>query len=153
MVNSVSGTVMWTLGLIAVFFVIVIVFDRIQRTMGRPKDPIVAALLPRTRTEKWGFVALSLAAGLGEELAYRAYLITTLYVAIPSFWLAALVSSLAFGTLHAYQGLAGIVAVALVGFILAASFFLSGSLIPAMISHAALDVMVGLFLGDMLLDE
>jgi membrane protease YdiL (CAAX protease family) len=67
--------------------------------------------------------------------------------------MAAVLSSLVFGILHAYQGWLGIVRTALLGMILAASFVVSGSLWPAIIAHALLDVLVGLVFAETLMKE
>jgi membrane protease YdiL (CAAX protease family) len=99
------------------------------------------------------FVALSLAAGLGEEVAYRGFLIPTLTVVLGWSWGAALLSSAAFGILHAYQGWLGVIRTAALGLILAASLILSGALWPAILAHAILDIVVGVFLGEILVRE
>jgi len=68
-------------------------------------------------------------------------------------WGAALLSSTLFGLLHAYQGWLGIVRTAALGFVLAASFIITGALWPAILAHAILDVMAGVFLGESLVKE
>ena len=56
-------------------------------------------LAPRTRRELNAFFALSLSAGIVEELIFRGYLIWALSQVIPT-WLAVLFSSLGFGLIH-----------------------------------------------------
>ncbi len=62
-------------------------------------------LLPRTKQEAREFVAVSITAGICEEIIYRGYLMVYLSstIAIGGMWPAALLSSLAFGLVHAYQ--------------------------------------------------
>ena len=121
--------------------------------LGIRETPLLHQLLPRTGPEKVVFVFLSLAAGMGEELAFRGFAIPTLALVTGSDWGAALISSMAFGVLHAYQGWLGILRTGAMGLLLAASFILSGSLWPAILAHAILDLVSGLLLGETLLRE
>ena len=94
---------------------------------------------------------LSLAAGLGEEIVYRGYLLAVLAPLFDGPWTAALVSSMAFAVLHAYQGPVGIVRSGLLGFLFAAAFLLHGSLWPVIAVHAGVDLVSGLVLGPRML--
>ncbi len=100
----------------------------------------IAALLPRNRPELgWG-AALSLNAGLSEELLFRLALPALLVIVtgepLSAFGLAALV----FGLLHAYQGPVGILATTLVGLAFTAVYVLSGSILLVMALHALFDL-------------
>jgi hypothetical protein len=108
---------------------------------------VLAELLPRTRAEKRAFVGLSFAAGIGEELAYRGYALLSLQLLGMGPWAAAAISSVAFGFLHAYQGRVGIVRTGGMGFLLAVSVLLTGSLFPAILAHTLIDLIGGLVLG------
>ena len=119
--------------------------------LGIGESPLLHQLLPRTLPEKVVFAFLSLAAGVGEEIPYRGFAIPLLASLTGSEWTAALLSSLAFGMLHGYQGWLGVARTAAMGFLLSASFILSGSLWPAILAHALLDVVSGLVLGETLL--
>jgi len=119
--------------------------------LGIGESPLLHQLLPRTLPEKVVFAFLSLAAGMGEEIPYRGFAIPLLASLTGSEWTAALLSSLAFGMLHGYQGWLGVARTAAMGFLLSASFILSGSLWPAILAHALLDVVSGLVLGETLL--
>ncbi len=143
----------WTAGLLAGVLLLLLLFYIIRRGFGLRESPLLQRLLPRTAGEKGIFALLSLAAGVGEELAYRGYLIPVLAQILGSVWGAALLSSAIFGVLHAYQGFLGIARTGLLGLGLAVSFILSGSLWPAIAVHAILDLMAGLVLGDILLRE
>lgn len=124
-----------------------------RRWAGIRETPLLSQLMPGTAGEKALFVLLSLAAGVGEELAFRGFGVTALCLVTGSEWGAALLSSVAFGLIHGYQGWLGIWRTGIMGSILAATFILSGSLWPAIIAHVALDVVAGLVLGDLLLRE
>lgn len=123
----------------------------VERILGLEESPLLRQILPRTRFEKGLFAGVSLSAGLGEELAYRSYAIPVLAILVDSLWGAALLSSGIFGFLHAYQGVAGVVRTALMGFVLAAIFLLSGSVWPAIVAHTVIDLVGGLVLGPRML--
>lgn len=110
-----------------------------RRVAARPKLGQLAFLLPHTAQEERWFVALAVTAGWCEELLYRGYL--------PWFfapWLGevgAMVLVVAmFGIGHAYQGRKGAIKATLAGAVMAAIVLATGSLIPAMIVHALVDI-------------
>jgi membrane protease YdiL (CAAX protease family) len=107
--------------------------------------------MPVTRREKGLFAALSLCAGLGEELAYRGYAISAVLVAGGSAALALALTSVAFAVLHSYQGALGIVRTGVVGLIMGAVFLYTGSVWPAVSAHVLIDLAVGFVFADKLL--
>jgi membrane protease YdiL (CAAX protease family) len=100
------------------------------------------AILPHSRREYGWFLALSVTAGICEELLYRGYLVA---VASPLLTLAgAVVAGAAiFGFGHAYQGAIGIVKTAGAGLFLGVVYVATGSLLWPVILHALLDVQGG----------
>lgn len=102
-------------------------------------NDVLAPMLPHTRKEFGGFVALSLTAGFCEEFIFRGYLIWAFQASLGA-WGAAALSSVAFGLAHAYQGARGILSTAIVGALLAVLVLLTGSLWPAIVVHALLDI-------------
>jgi membrane protease YdiL (CAAX protease family) len=144
---------LWSGGLTAAALVMMGLFLVFRRLLGLRETPLLAQLLPRTGQEKGLFVALSLAAGWGEEMAYRGFLVPALALMLGGVWPAAILSSAVFGLLHAYQGLLGIVRTALLGLVLAGSLILTGSLWPAIVAHAILDVVAGVLLGEALVKD
>ncbi|MGH7476057.1 MAG: CPBP family intramembrane glutamic endopeptidase [Longimicrobiales bacterium] len=123
------------------------------RALGSAETSVLRQLLPTSGRERLAFVALSLSAGVGEELAFRAFLIPALDIATGSIVAAVILASAAFGFVHAYQSSSGIVRATLLGIVLALVFLLSGSVLPAMIAHTAIDLIVGLWLARWLLHE
>ena len=99
-------------------------------------------LLPHTRGEYRGFMLLSITAGICEELLCRGYLIWVLR-AYTSLAGAIVISAIAFGLGHAYQGTKGIVKTTVVGVAMNLIVLLTGWLLPAMVVHAILDVSAG----------
>ena len=119
--------------------------------LGIRESALLFHLLPRTRRERLGFLALSLVAGFCEELVFRGFLITALAAASGSMVLALVVSAVAFGVVHAYQEPSGVARATLLGLVLAAPFVITGSLAAPMLAHAAIDVIGGFWLGPRLL--
>ena len=88
-------------------------------------------------------MALSVTAGVCEELLFRGLLIGMLAPWL-GWWGAAALGVPLFGVLHAYQGRAGMVRTAIVGAALTGVVAATGSLLPAMALHALIDVGSGL---------
>jgi membrane protease YdiL (CAAX protease family) len=143
----------WTLGLALAALVLLWVFLLIRKAIELRETPLLVQLLPKTGAEKTVFVVLSLAAGVGEELAYRGFLVPVLTLLLGWSGGAALLSSVLFGLLHAYQGWLGIIRTTALGFVLAGSLILTGVLWPAILAHAILDVIAGVVLGETLVKE
>jgi membrane protease YdiL (CAAX protease family) len=100
-----------------------------------------AALMPRNGPETLWALALSLNAGVSEELFFR-LLLPLLFVLVAGKALIAFAAaSVVFGFAHLYQGWLGILATGLVGAVFAALYLWSGNLIVPMALHAAIDVL------------
>ncbi|RZS59598.1 CAAX prenyl protease-like protein [Microcella putealis] len=100
----------------------------------------IAALLPRNRPElRWG-AALSLNAGVSEELLFRLALPALLVIVTGEPISAFLLAALVFGLLHAYQGPIGVIATTLVGLVFTAIYVVTGSIVVAMVLHALFDL-------------
>lgn len=140
----------WALVLTLGGLALMLAFRQIAVALGLREARVLRDLLPRTPRERWAFGGLSLVAGMGEELAYRGYALTTLAGVVGPVP-AAVVTSLVFGVLHAYQGGLGMVRTATLGGILAWAFLATGSLWPLMVAHAALDVVAGIILAERLM--
>jgi membrane protease YdiL (CAAX protease family) len=99
-------------------------------------------LLPHTRGEYRLFMALSITAGICEELLYRGYLtwLLAVYVGLPA---SIAVVVLAFGLAHAYQGPSGVLKTGLVGLVMSLIVVGTGWLFPAMLVHALIDLSSG----------
>ena len=103
----------------------------------------IAVLVPRTDRERWFAAALSVTAGVTEEVFYRYALIV---LGIKVFHLPALaavvLSLLLFVGTQAYQRRLGMVSsVAVLGSVFTFLTLLSGSLLPAILLHIAIDLM------------
>lgn len=99
-------------------------------------------LLPHDRREVSWWWALSVTAGICEEVVYRGFLIAVLAAAM-STWAAVLLAAFIFGLNHAYQGPKGILKTGLVGLVLGGLFALTGSLWAPMLVHVVMDLAAG----------
>jgi membrane protease YdiL (CAAX protease family) len=147
------GILLWALVVTVAIHLLQGVFFVGRRWLGIRESRILFQILPRTRREKAVFALLSMAAGIGEELAFRGFAVRALELVTGSLASGVLLSSAAFGLLHGYQGWIGIFRTGLMGLVLAVTFVLTGSLWPAILAHTALDLVSGLILGDTLLKE
>lgn len=126
-------------------------FTHVRRRIGVAETAIVRDLLPATARERWAFAGLSACAGFGEEAAYRGFAVPALTTVTGTPVAALVLSSVAFGVLHAYQGWFGIVRTAVMGAVLGIGFLASGSLLAPMVAHFAIDLAAGLVLRDRLI--
>ncbi|MBL6689485.1 MAG: CPBP family intramembrane metalloprotease [Pseudomonadales bacterium] len=101
---------------------------------------VVGYALPRTRQEYVFSNFVSITAGIVEELVYRGYVIWLLSLYMP-LWAAAIVSTIAFGVAHAYQGWEGILKTGFVGGIFATIYLATGSIWIPVVLHALLDML------------
>jgi len=122
-------------------------FHLVSEMAGLSESPILAQLLPRSPTERRLFAGLSVLAGFGEEVVFRGFLLAVLAPALGGGWTTLVVSSLAFGVLHVYQGAFGILRTAALGALLGTSVILDGTLWPAVIVHILIDLAGGLVFG------
>ena len=140
----------WTLALLAAGLGIIVVFRQIAVVLRLGDSPLLRALLPQTADERRVFAVLSVAAGVGEEVAYRGYAIPVLVPVLGPVG-ALLLTSVVFGVLHTYQGALGVLRTTVMAAVLAGGFLLSGSLLPVIVAHVLIDMLAGLVLADKLL--
>jgi membrane protease YdiL (CAAX protease family) len=99
-------------------------------------------ILPAKESELQRFTWLALTAGIVEETLWRGYLFWYLLHYMP-LWSAALVSTLAFGMAHAYQGIGNVPKIIAVGAVFAILYMLSGSIWLPILLHALVDLIQG----------
>ena len=98
--------------------------------------------LPQDDRDLRTFFALSVTAGVVEELLYRGFALWALAQWMP-LWAAVLLSSAAFGLAHSYQGTSGMLRTGAIGLLFAVLFLASGSIWLPMLFHALFDVLQG----------
>jgi membrane protease YdiL (CAAX protease family) len=114
--------------------------ERIERL--REKLAFASPLLPHTSAERISFSLVSITAGICEEFVFRGFLIWY-FTTWTGLILAIAISTVIFGFGHIYLGIAQVPRTALVGLIFALIVVASGTLWPAMVIHAALDLNSG----------
>jgi uncharacterized protein len=115
------------------------VLDRIRRqVLG------FIELLPRTREERFVFAGLALTAGICEEILYRGFGIAYVRWLFPGVGHATIivVSGLAFGIVHLYQGPRNVILTGIAGGLFAWVTLATGSLVPAIVVHALVDLRI-----------
>lgn len=134
---------LWTLGAVAacVLAWVVMLFE--TKAHPRDSDKDVVSLLPRTRKESAAFFGVSLTAGFTEEYLLRGFCLGLLALLTGSAVLAVVVTTLSFGLAHLYQGPSGAARATALGAVLAIPVVVTGSLVPSMIAHAAMDIISG----------
>lgn len=127
----------------AVYAVVAVAGSGEARAGVRGQFGSTVAILPRTRAELGLFGGLSLTAGFCEEFLFRGYFV---WVFAPwlGWWGAAAVSAVLFGVLHIYQGWGGVIRTGATGVLLTLVVALTGSLWPAIVLHALVDVGSGI---------
>ena len=102
----------------------------------------VRPLLPSSVGELRYFTVLSITAGVCEEVLFRGYLIwyLAIYVGLPT---ASVLSGVAFGLGHLYQGRRQAVKIIFVGFVFVLFYVGTGTLWIPMALHALLDAAQG----------
>jgi membrane protease YdiL (CAAX protease family) len=105
--------------------------------------------LPRTERDYRHFVAVSITAGIVEEILYRGFAFWYLAQIMP-IWAVILVSSIAFGIGHSYQGVGGMIRVSLIGLAFGIFYVATGSIWLPMLAHAILDILQGASIKEIL---
>jgi len=128
------------LGLVA----LILVLELIPVLRGKGRSFMlgnVGALLPRNLREARWTALLSLGAGFGEELLFRALIPLGLAtLGVPIVW-GFLISCVIFAACHTYQGWVGVLATGVLGLVLSAAYATTYSLWTAIVLHIAIDVM------------
>lgn len=96
----------------------------------------VHALLPARRDDMGWWAAVSAGAGIGEELAFRAFMIWFLSPLIGAWW-AVVLGAVLFAMMHAWEGWRAVLIIVAMSVGLGAMLVWSGSLYPLIVLHAA----------------
>jgi uncharacterized protein len=104
----------------------------------------IAALVPDSPQDRLWWGAVSLGAGVSEELVFRGFLLYYLSAYVPQMNTPerVLLTSLSFGLGHIYQGWQGAVSAGILGLVFAGLYLMTGSLLLPIVIHAMLDARV-----------
>ena len=105
--------------------------------IGLPMPGEIGNLVPTTLAGKVVWVGVSFTAGFCEEVAFRGYLMTRLRILLKgNNWLVpTIISAVAFGACHAYQGWPGFIVITIYGALFSLLYIRTGSLWPCIIAH------------------
>jgi len=100
-------------------------------------------LVPQKASDLWIWLLISLVAGVCEEIIYRGITFSILYWWLGSWWLAAIISAIAFALAHWVQGWKSALTIFVLALSLQLLVWLSGTLYLAMAVHFIYDVVAG----------
>lgn len=131
-------------GIGLLFLIASIVLTSIFGAHGDAGDRTTQFLLPQGRLEMALWVVLSITAGICEEAVYRGYLQKQLMALTNSAPIGIVLSGVAFGAAHSYQGWSKASMIAVMGAMAGILAYWRRSVRPGMIAHALQDVLGGL---------
>ena len=108
--------------------------------------------LPQSKRELHNFYAVSVTAGIVEEIVYRGFVIWYFSQYMP-LWGAVVASSVAFGLGHSYQGTKGALRISVVGLALGTLYVVSGSIWLPIVAHVLGDILQGAAIYELLRKE
>jgi len=120
---------------------------RTLRSEEERRGSVLYRIAPRTPGEHVIWTATVLLASVAEEAAYRGVGFSILWYTFGDPWLAAGLSALAFALAHAIQGWKSGVVVFVIALVMQALVAVSGTLVLAMVVHAAYDLIAGHRIG------
>lgn len=133
---------LWSASIVAIAVACMLGFAWAGQRLGRRESASVRHILPRTTRERWWFVLLvSPTAGIVEELLFRGFALTRLAPLVGGLAAAIALTSFAFALAHVYQGALGMARAGLLAVLLAVPVVVSGSLLPSILAHAAIDAL------------
>jgi uncharacterized protein len=105
-----------------------------------PQSAVVSSLVPRSSSEKIWAAIVSINAGVCEEIFFRLMLPLLFVLVLGNVVAAFVLSAMAFGSIHAYQGWKGVAATTIVGAGFTVMYVVTRSLWVVMAVHMAIDL-------------
>jgi len=132
----------------AAFYIAAVLYMRPRwRRAVESRAPIVSLYMPRDGSERAWWIAVSILAGVGEEITWRGVQTQLLVPIVGTYAVAALLSALSFGGAHFVQGWKSVLVIVVFALGLQTIVWASGGLYVAMLAHVAYDVTAGLMYG------
>lgn len=131
----------WGVALLLMLFVVGLLSSLVLTALGMPPKGEVQFLLPTEWPGRILWVLVSFTAGFCEEVLFRGYIMTRIRLAgrFKSWVVPTLISALAFGFPHIYQGVPGFLTITVLGVLFSIVYIRTGSLWPCIIAHFFLD--------------
>ncbi len=139
----------WTVVLVAAGGLVVLAWHR----LGHREADISRFLMPETGGERVHYAWVSLTAGFTEEVVFRGFLVRAVEAASGSILVGVAAAAAVFGVSHRYQGWGGAARAGALGAVLTAPLLVLGSIVPAILAHALLDLLAGLWWRERLWGE
>jgi membrane protease YdiL (CAAX protease family) len=114
-----------------------------HRMVGASSAKSVGDLLPRSLLEILIWIALSITAGVCEELAFRGYLQRQFHAMSGNIVMAVMAQALVFGVAHAYQGWKAVIVISVLGALYGALVAWRRNVRASVLAHAWGDVWEG----------
>ncbi|HUO84691.1 MAG TPA: CPBP family intramembrane glutamic endopeptidase [Thermoanaerobaculia bacterium] len=134
-----AGTALLVVALVAMFVSL--------PRMSKERRTRLEQIVPRTRSERMLWLAVSTAAAFNEEITYRGVMPALLLLMIDPWWVAAVVSSILFGLAHLVQGFTSTLIIMVFGFAFHLLVLFTGTLWIAIAVHLLYDLIAGYSLG------
>ena len=105
--------------------------------IGLPMPGEISLLIPQDTIGRLVWVAVSITAGICEETAFRGYLMTRLRILgkFKTWVIPTIISAVAFGACHAYQGWPGFIIISIYGAMFSLLYIRTRSIWPCIIAH------------------
>jgi membrane protease YdiL (CAAX protease family) len=132
---------------VAMYVVAVLVMRPLWRKAVARGTRAVHFFAAATKEERVWWLAISLLAGIGEEITWRGVQTGLLVQLVGSYWIAGLLSGISFALAHGIQGWKSVVGILMFALCFQLVVVASGSLYIAMLVHVAYDVTAGLTYG------
>jgi membrane protease YdiL (CAAX protease family) len=133
-------------GLVAYAAAVAYMRPRWRRAVER-KAQVVHFFMPANAVERGWWLAVSVLAGIGEEITWRGVQAALVGCLTGYFWTAALACAISFGLAHAMQGWRSVAVIVVFALGFHLLVWLAGSLYVAMAVHVAYDITAGLHYG------
>ncbi|GEM_PF-442598 len=110
--------------------------------IGYPMSGELGLLIPKDTAGRIVWAGVAFTAGFCEEVAFRGYLMTRLRIMgrFNNWLIPTIVSAVAFGMCHAYQGIPGLIVITVYGVMFSLLYIRTGSLWPCIIAHFLQDL-------------
>ena len=143
---SVADVGLRELGIGVIGLAVLLLAIPISLAIRRPDEErrrLIVSLAPRNPREFAVFALLAVMAGIAEESAYRGVAVWILTPIFGNILPAMFLSAMAFGVAHAVQGGKTMLMVFAIAVVLHGLVWLTGTLVIAMVVHAAYDIVAG----------
>ncbi|MDA1080949.1 MAG: CPBP family intramembrane metalloprotease [Gemmatimonadetes bacterium] len=120
---------------------------RSMRTPEQDRRSLIYGMAPRNGREFALFVVIAVMAGVAEEAAYRGVAVWILAPVMGNVVPAMFLSAMAFAVAHAVQGGKNMALIFVIAAVFHALVYFTGTLVIAMVVHAAYDIVAGYLAG------